>query len=138
MKGFLAAALLVAVASAALAQNPIGSWTGKVDLSGVHPADAVGKAKLKSVHRLFDSASMSLTFRTDKSYSALVTGITGMHLETKPDVGKWSQKGNIVTMVDSTGRSKSLTVTKDGKKMILTPPIGPASPSGVKIVFVRG
>jgi hypothetical protein len=57
---------------------------------------------------------------------------------SQTESGKWSQSGKTITVIDSKGKSEKMTLSADGKHMVMTPPVGDRGPKGMKLVFNRG
>ena len=127
---------LVLAAPFALAASPVGHWTGKISI--VMPpipanAPAQQKAMMQKVVAQMAAARIILDVKADKTYTVTTTGLP-MQQAGKKETGKWSQKGNSVTMTDTKkgGQAQNLILTPDGKTMTLAMPNGQG-----KVVFTR-
>ena len=124
-----------AVSVAAFAQNAAGTWNGKLDLSGVHPKDAKEKQGIDQMRTMMASASIKLTLKGDHTFS--VTFSMGGKGQGMTENGKWSQSGRTVTMIGKKGKPEKLTISANGKQMIMTPPADDKGPKGMKAIFTR-
>jgi hypothetical protein len=124
-----------AVSIAAFAQSPVGSWNGKLDLSGVHAKDAKEKQMVDQMKTMMASTVIKLTFKGDHTYSMAFSMGKGQGMT---ETGKWSQSGRTVTVTGKNGKPEQLTLNANGKQMVMVPPKGDKAPQGMKAIFTRG
>lgn len=126
---------LTLAASLALAASPVGSWTGKV-IAKMPPIPATAtpqqKAMMQQGMAMAAKIRIMLNLKADKTFTVTVGGLPN-GAPQKPESGKWSQKGNIVTTTSTKmGKAQSLMLSADGKTMTLDTPGGQG-----KVVFTR-
>ena len=135
---------LAFAASLALAATPVGKWTGRISMKAPSiPANAnpQQKAFVQQMVAQLAKARVLMTLKADKTFVMTVTGMP-MAASQKPQMGKWSQKGNVVMLTSTApamaGRPKpkpstqKATLSADGKTMTLVAP----NDQG-KVVFTR-
>ena len=126
---------LALAAPLALAANPVGHWTGKMMIKMPPvPANAPAqqKAMMQKIMTQMASARIMLDLKPNKTFTVSMNGMP--QAGAKTESGNWSQKGNVVTTTQSKPGSKpqSMTLSPDGKKMILVIPGGQGS-----VVFTK-
>jgi hypothetical protein len=132
----LSAVSLSLVASMALAATPVGKWSGKITMklppmpANVPPQQ---KAMVTKMMGQLAKAKILATFKKDGTFVMNASGMPG----PKPSdttSGKWTQKGNAVTMTDTKNpnRPQTFTMSANGKMMSLAMPGGQG-----KVVFTR-
>ncbi len=136
IKGALALLALAAFA-AAQAQNVVGSWNGKMDMSGVKPKDANEKAMLDMMKSMMASMSIKLNMKADKTYHIDISGTIQGKAHKQTEDGKWSQSGKTITVVDPKGKKETMTVSSDGKRMVMVPRSDEKGPKGAQMIFTR-
>lgn len=138
MKASRFASLLLAAAlcTGAFAQNVVGSWNGKIDMSQYKPKDANEKKMVDQMKTFMTSMKIKLTLKADHTY--LFEG-TGGPANSKPQIekGKWSQSGRTVTAIDPKGKKQNMTVSADGRTMVAVPGPEDHAPKGMRFVFTR-
>jgi hypothetical protein len=127
---------LCSFAFAAFAQNAAGKWKGKIDTSAMKATNENERKGLAMMKKMFEKAYINLELKSNKTYSVEMGGM-GTPKPTS-ETGKWSQTGRTVS-VTSTKKTEKMTISADGKTMIMLPPAADASnmPKGMKIVFKR-
>lgn len=143
------------VASAAMAQNVVGAWKGKMDLDmSAMPQGQNAeqqKAMVEMVKKMMGNMSMNLTLNANKTFSMVVTGIpqnpqSKEKMKDQTAKGKWTQVGSKITLTitEANGtkpkgdnKPQTLTVAKDGKTLTLIPNAPGAQMGKSKIVFRR-
>lgn len=127
---------VLAVSLAAYAQSPVGKWSGKLDVSAVKPKNATEKQQIDAMKKMFAGPFISLELRANKTYTVTFSAPGGQ--KPSSESGKWSQSGRTISV---TGKKKTekMTISADGKQMIMLPPADDkSSPKGMKVVFTRG
>ncbi|HTQ08810.1 MAG TPA: copper resistance protein NlpE N-terminal domain-containing protein [Fimbriimonadaceae bacterium] len=132
-------AVLFAVVICALAnaQNAAGTWTGKMDLSAVKPKDANEKMQVDMMKKILAGSKVTLSLKANKTYHFTMTATFQGKSQTQNEDGKWSQQGRSVTTIDPKGKKNTLTLSADGKKMIMVPNADDSAPKGAKMIFIR-
>ena len=123
-------------ASLALAATPVGNWSGKITVKlPPMPANTPPqqKAMVTKMMGQLAAAKILANFKKDGTFTVNTSGMP----EPKPTdttTGKWTQKGNAVTITDNKqpGRPQTFTMSPNGKTMSLSMPGGQG-----KIVFTR-
>lgn len=123
--------------AAASAQSAVGNWSGKIDMSAVKAKDANQKAQIDMFRQIVSKSTIKLSMKNDKTYRFSMTATVGGKSQTTSEDGKWSQKGRSVTTVDPKGKKNTMTISADGKKMIMLPGADEDAPKGAKMVFTR-
>lgn len=150
-----AAVAAMAVVSMSMAQNVVGAWKGKMELDmSVVPkgqnADQQ-KAMVEMIKKMMGNMTMNLTLNSDKTFTMVVTGLpanpqTQQKAKEQKAKGKWVQKGSTITLTvtEANGakpkgenKPQNLTVSKDGKKLILIPNAPGAQLGKSRVVFTR-
>ena len=128
---------LALAAPLALAASPVGSWTGKITAKmPPMPANmpAQQKAMMAQVMGQMAKVRIMLNLKADKTFTVATMGMP--QAPQKKETGKWSQKGNVVTMTDANAKmgakSQDFMLSPDGKTMTLALPGGRG-----KVVFTR-
>ncbi|RYH14653.1 MAG: hypothetical protein EON57_00035 [Alphaproteobacteria bacterium] len=124
------------VASLALAASPVGKWSGKITVKlPPMPANTPPQQKAMVTQMMGQLAKSKIlaNFKKDGTFTMNATGMPG----PKPNdttAGKWTQKGNAVTLTDTKnpGRPQTFIMSPNGKTMSLTMPGGRG-----KVVFTR-
>jgi hypothetical protein len=143
MKKFLALVVVASVAVCAFAQNPVGTWKGKIQMD----ASKLPKAKDATQQKQLDAAmaqvraiTITLSLNANKTYKISVPPMGGQPGHTGE--GTWVQKGKTLTLsaIKEDGKApkdkRPQTVTMDSaRKMTMVPPTG--GPMGIKIVFAK-
>jgi len=142
-QSFKLLAILAGVASistAALADTATGTWKGHLEINipnrpGMTPEQL---AQMKKGMEMFKKMVFVLTLKGDKTYSMKVEGGPMSNKDTTQG-GKWSQKGNAVTLTptakkDQPAQQQPVTLTLSGKTMTLVPP---GAQGQGKVTFVK-
>jgi hypothetical protein len=138
MKYLASLALFACTFAICLATSPVGTWSGHVDVSGVKAKDAKEQKQLDMMKQMFSSMMVKITFKGDKTCTISASfGAASKGGAPQSQSGKWSQKGQVVTVTDSNGKSQAMTMSANGKQMLVDAPSGGGGPKGAKFVFVR-
>lgn len=123
--------------AAVAAPNPVGKWNGKVQISmPPTPPNATPEQKAMMA-KVFDGVKkmvIKLELKADKTFT-VVSPNPGDGKPGKPQSGKWSQKGNTVTLTDPKGQPQEFTLSADGKT--LSADLKQGAPGGARITFTR-
>lgn len=143
-QSFKLLALLAGVASistAAFADTASGTWKGHLEFSmpnqpGMTPEQ---KMQMQKGMEMFKKMVFVLTLKADKTYAMKVEGSPMGPKSDQTQGGKWSQKGNAVTLTpnpkkDAKTPDQPVTLTLTGKTMTLVPP---GAQGKGKITFVK-
>lgn len=136
LRGLFAATFLT-VSAFALAASPVGTWKGKIDLSGVKmptPQNAEQKAQMDKGLAMLRALNFTLNLKQDKTYVVTITNQPKGEKPQPPQTGKWSQSGNKITMNGKSGNSQTATLSANGKTLTVVPP----NSNGMKLVFRKG
>ena len=141
---------LVAVAATcllttAIAQSPVGKWTGKLNLKMPEvpaAADANTRQMIEQSMAAVKKMTLHLTFSNDKTYSLFTKGAPAQAGGEQKDNGTWSQSGKNVNIVSTRKDKKpdkpqTMVFSADGKTLTMSLPGGPGGSAG-NIVFKRG
>ena len=131
-------ALIVTVCAAwsvSYGQNVVGSWSGRVDVSAVKAKDAKQQQGIDMVKGMFAKMTIKMVLKGDKTYTVTTSG---MGPKAQTETGKWSQSGKTVTVFDKSGKAQKMTLSPNGRSLVMTPDAGNGAPQGMKIVFSRG
>lgn len=123
-------------ASLALAATPVGNWTGKISVKvpAMPPnTPPQQKAMVTKMMSQLAAAKILANFKKDGTFTVNTSGMPGPKPSDKSN-GKWTQKGNAITLTDAKnpGRPQVFTLSPNGKTMSLTMPGGQG-----KVVFTR-
>lgn len=138
------AVLSVFAASALAANNPVGSWKGKMSMD----ASALSKipaAQQQMIKDGFAKTSLALTMKANKTFVIKVShGAMGKQpAGSETSEGTWKQSGNTITLTNTKDNGKesknktpiNFTLSKDGKSMTLVP--GQKEGGGFKLTFTK-
>jgi len=137
MKQLACLALIIFTFSTCLASSPVGSWNGHLDMTAVKGKDAKEQAGIDAMKKMFSSMSLKMSFKADKTYTVTTSMSMGGPAKTQTESGKWTQSGQTVTVFDKKGKGQAMTLSANGKQMVMVPPAGDKGPKGLKIVFAR-
>lgn len=133
---FPAIAGIALSAAAFAAPTPVGTWSGKIDFKFPPlPANATAQQKqqMTMAKTMISKMKFILSVKADKTCSFTFTNPrTGKPMTQG---GKWSQKGNVVTFVNSKGKDANpmtATLSANGKSMTAVAPQNQG-----KIVFTK-
>jgi hypothetical protein len=121
---FLVVTALAVLATVSLAaQNPVGTWKGKVLLDTSKMPKMTNPDQKKMMDKMLATTRamvITIVMKSDKTYVATMTGGPN----TPPEGGTWSVKGNTVTMTSKKkgGQSQPFTLSADGKTMSMSLP----------------
>lgn len=126
-------AAVAALGTTALADSPVGTWKGKMELNlpqmqGNMPPEA--KAAMTKQLEAIKKMVMNLSLNKDKTWKMTFQGMpAGAPGADKPQEGTWTQKGNDITLVakkdpKNPGSSNPITLKLTGKTMTFVPPGG--------------
>jgi len=143
MKKFVAIAALTLLTVAAFAQSPVGSWKGKIKMDASTMPKAQNAQQQEAMNKAMaqlSSMTLMLTMKGDKTYTVSVPGMMGQPAHKSE--GKWSQKGNQITMTTvkndgkpaTANKTQTMTIDAGGKKMTMKVPNGPGN---VQIIFSK-
>jgi hypothetical protein len=138
MRVFIAGAIALSIVTTAVAgPSPVGKWNGKVTVP-TPPASANATPEQKAmINKMLDGVRkmvIKLDVKANNTYT--ITSPTPMDptkVTTSP--GKWTMKGNIVTLKDDKNTSspaQEFVLSKDGKTMSADIKQG-----NVKVTFTR-
>lgn len=144
MKKLFVLGALLSLTVAALAQNPIGTWKGKVKIDPTSLPKATSpqqQAAIDNAMKQVAGVVITLVLKPNKTFTISAPGMNGEppHSST----GVWTQKGNLVTITPKTADGKeaknakpqSIVIAKDGKTMTMTPTQGAAN--SVQVIFSK-
>ena len=141
MRSSLKSAILIAaltVASSSLAtQNPVGTWKGSLQITmPTLPANLTAQQKkaIEDNVTALKKATVTITFKADKTYSAATKGMP--NVPDEKEKGTWVLKGDKVTLTDEKKQVQTLTFSPDGKTLVIVFPSQPGKGSA-KAVFKR-
>ncbi|MBC8063239.1 MAG: hypothetical protein H7Y17_00290 [Chlorobia bacterium] len=134
MKKFVAILALAVVAVGAFAQNPAGSWKGKlkVDPASMPKAQSPEQQKMMDqVMTQIKTMTFTLNMKPNKTFTILVPSMMGQPAQNGE--GTWSQKGKTITLVTTKQNGKApknskpqiMNIDSGGRKMILNAGDGP-------------
>jgi hypothetical protein len=141
---FLTLAIIALLATAALAQNPVGKWNGRmeVDQKKMSAQSPEAKKMMEQLVEMMGKMRFALELKADKTFTIKVTGVDPSGKKQEENVsGTWTQSGAVLTLTDKpkTANQKpqpqKLTLSKDGKKLTLSPP---GAGEEIQLVFTRG
>lgn len=119
--------------TAAFAASAVGTWNGKIDMSGMkipnsHGPD--GDKQINMMKQMMGSMKITLNLKGDHTYVVTTSG--GMQKTPKSETGKWTQSGNVISV---TGKNKTekMTLSANGKTMTMAPD----NAQGLKIIFTH-
>jgi len=143
MKKLVFLLALTAISVAAFAQNPVGTWKGKIQidksaLAGVQ--DPKQKEMASKALAQVEAMTLTLNVKANKTFVVNIPSMMGQPAQSSE--GTWTQKGNQVTLVTTkrqgkavtNDKPKSMTLDKGGKKMVMTANEGPQKAT---ITFTR-
>ena len=121
---------ITALSSIAFAAEPTGTWNGKMDMD----FSSFSAKERKQAEASIPKIKFVLNFKSNKTYTSTVTGSPDGKAHTS--TGKWSQKGNAVTLMITSRDNKpskdkssqTFLMSKDGKTMTLTLRPNPQTP----------
>jgi hypothetical protein len=143
MKKLVFLLALTAISVAAFAQNPVGTWKGKIQidksaLAGVQ--DPKQKEMALKMLSQVEAMTLSLNVKANKTFVVNIPSMAGQPAQSSE--GTWTQKGNQVTLVTTkrqgkavtNDKPKSMTLAPGGKKMVMVANEGPQKAT---ITFTR-
>jgi hypothetical protein len=125
----------IIVTATALAQSPVGTWKGKLDVSQAKATTESEKQQLSMVKSFAAGISFKLSFKKDKTYSMTMTGGPA---GAPAQAGKWTQSGRTIMVTGDKGKPQKMTISANGKMLTMLPPADDKGPKGIKLVFKKG
>ncbi len=142
--GLVAVAALCLLTTSAIAQSPVGSWKGKINMKmPTLPANMPPSSKAMVQQQLAAVQKMviNLTMKKDQTYTVTTTGAPA-GAGNQDDKGTWKQKGKTITMSsgkktpNGANKPQDFILSADGKTLTLTIP-GPSGANSGSIVFKK-
>ncbi|AIE87376.1 hypothetical protein [Fimbriimonas ginsengisoli] len=135
---------VAALGTSALAQSPVGTWSGHLEMSmPAMPANTPPQQRQMATQMMAMAKKMTITLVFNKNKTYTINAKGGMvPANSKGQTGDWSQSGRTITLKSPKkpsgmgGEPQTATLSADGKTITMTPPThgGPAA----KIVFKKG
>ncbi|MFY9234578.1 MAG: hypothetical protein WAO58_08980 [Fimbriimonadaceae bacterium] len=144
-KFFAVAAALTVLAVAGVAQNLIGTWTGKVQID----ASKMPKGQNPEQQKMIDSSlavvkkmRISVNLRANKTYTATVSGVPG-GTKGQASEGTWKVQGGKLWLTSlkengkasTTKKPQPFVIAKNGKSFYMDAPGGGGM--GGRVTFTR-
>lgn len=126
-----------------MADTVTGTWKGHLDIKMPPQAASANAQQQEMMKKMMDSFKKMvfvLSLKGNKTYSLTVQGLPAgtPNAGDTTQTGKWTQKGNSVTMTPNPKKDKpaepAVTLTLAGKTLTLIPP---GSAGQGKIVFTK-
>jgi hypothetical protein len=143
--GLVAVAATCLLTASAIAQSPVGTWKGKLNMK-MPPMPAGMDPKMKAMVEQqmgqLKKMVVNLNMKKDNTYVITTTGGPQM-AGNDEDKGTWKQSGKTVTITSTKKRKnmgeqkpQAMTLSNDGKTMTLTLK-GPGGASQGAVTFTK-
>jgi hypothetical protein len=131
--------------TSAIAQSPVGKWTGKLNLKMPQlpaTADANTRQMVEQGLAAVKKMTLHLTFNKDKTYTMFTKDAPAQAGGEQKDNGTWSQSGKTISIISTRKGKKAeqpqtMVFSADAKVLTMTLPGGPNGGSSGNIVFKK-
>jgi hypothetical protein len=130
MRALFSLGVLAYAVASATAASIIGTWHGSADVSAAKSPSWMDAKQYKTMIATAASIKVVLVFKPDKTFTSTLTSNGAPKPQTSR--GTWSQTGSTIKIA-SGGSVRTLTLSSNGKKLVMIPDHG----FGVKMIFKR-